>query len=150
MPSATAVREELPSVELRERRRSDAAPVSEQRRYEPRFRVVTRKPLVKHALPSRSVQRSMVAPVAAASCLMVYVLFWTLNMRGAYYRDQLGRQIREARIEQAELEADKRRLQAPGSIFQRAASMGMGRPEHTEFAQLPAAASAPVKGADSR
>ena len=151
---ATAVREENTTVEFGERRRvrgpievlPETPPSSEQRRYEPRFRVVTRKPLVKQLSPAaRSIQRSVALPVMIAAFLMVYVLFWTLNMRGAYYRDQLSRQIRMTRIEQAELEADKRRQQAPGTIFQRAAAFGMRPPEHTEFAQVPAGR-APEKG----
>jgi hypothetical protein len=58
--------------------------------------------------------------------LLVYVLFWVFAMRGGYYRDNLKNRIQAVKIEQAELDAEKRSLQAPAYILRRAsAELGM-------------------------
>lgn len=116
-----------------------AAPLSEQMRPEPRFRVVTRKPLVRHIrrVANDSLQRNLIAAAFPVLCLLVYVMFWTLAMRGGYYRDQLREQIRNIRIERAELEAEKLRLQSPQAVLDRAAKeLGMVPAEQREFARL--------------
>ena len=77
--------------------------------------------------------------VAPGICLLVYVMFWTLALRGGYLKDKLQRQVTDLRAEQRELEAEKRRLQAPGLVAQRAKlELRMGPAERTEYI-MPAA-----------
>jgi hypothetical protein len=114
---------------------------SEQARYQPRFRVVTRKPLVK-APPIRvsPVHRASLLAILPALCMLFYVLFWTLAIRGGYYRDQLQSRIREARMERSSLEAEKRGLQSPGYVLERAAKqLGMRPAERRQYARSPVA-----------
>jgi hypothetical protein len=139
VPPATAVKTDTqPVYDYRSAPRS--VPSSEDAPYEPRYRVVARKPLV--AARRRSAARRSHPPLLLVAipgvCLLAYVLFWTLAMRGGYYRDQIRAEIKTLQIEQAELEAEKRRLQSPGFILHRAAEIGMQRAEQREFAQLPA------------
>lgn len=118
-------------------------PASERARYTPRFRVVTRRPMVAEPRGDGggSLSHSLFVAAVPVLCLLVYVLFWTMTMRGSYYREQLQGEIRTLRLEQAELEAEKRRLQSPALIFQRAArELGMQSAQQREFAQLPATA----------
>lgn len=139
MPSATAVNQVDTLFEAEERVRPAEAPVSEQARYRPRFRVVTRRPLAP-AVPVRvnPTHRATLIAAVPALCLLVYVLFWTLAMRGGYYRAQLQAEIHEIKIERAELEAEKRRLQSPGYILHRASGeLGMQPAGEREFAELP-------------
>jgi hypothetical protein len=124
------------------------APSSEQARYEPRFRVVTRKPL---AAPRKlsglsALQRAMLIGAVPALCLVAYVLFWTLAARGSYVKAQLQAQMKAVRTEQAELDAEKRRLQSPGMILDRAArELAMQPARQRQFAKVGSpAASAPV------
>jgi hypothetical protein len=115
-------------------------PASEYGRYEPRFRVVKRRSLVTpRRKPTGSpLQRALLLGAFPALCLLVYVFFWTLTMRGAYYRAELQHQIQEIKLEQAELEAAKRELQSPALIFARATKeLGMQPPAQREFARLP-------------
>ena len=101
-------------------------PPSESLRPEPRFRVVTRKPLPPLS-PKRGnpVRNTLLFAAIPACCLLAYVVFWTLAIRGGYVRDQLRREIEEVRIEQAEFRAEKLMHQAPGTIFASAAALGM-------------------------
>ena len=132
----------LPSEEMEspdEKVHAERFAVSEQARYRPRFRVVARKPLPT-AQPVRvsPVHRASLLAALPALCLLVYVLCWTLAMRGGYYRDQLRGQIDELMIQQRELQAEKRRLQSPGYILQRAEQdLGMREPEDRLFHKLP-------------
>jgi hypothetical protein len=141
VPSATAVKQvEVPfDHEDRSPADLDAAPGSEFATYRPRFRVVTRRPLA--AAPARvsPAHRASLYAAVPALCLLVYVLFWTMAMRGGYYRDQIREQIQALKIEQAELEAEKRRLQLPGYILSRAAQeLQMEPAGRREFTELPA------------
>lgn len=138
MPSGIAVREVDTPVEKDERFRPEAAPGSEQVPYQPRFRVVTRKPLAP-AAPVRVSPTHRASFLAAfpALCLLVYVLFWTLAIRGGYYRDQLQGRIGQLRVEQAELQAEKLLLQSPGHILERARNeLGMQAALDTEYARI--------------
>lgn len=139
MPSASATQEAGPVLEVKERLDDGRKPASEHARYQPRFRVVTRKPLAGRQRPSGSpFHRTLLLALVPTSCLVTYVFFWTLTMRGAYYRDQLQDEVRHLRIEQADLEAEKRRLQSPRMILERAASELDMQPALTrEFAQIP-------------
>ena len=70
-------------VEREARTRHEAKPPSDHARYEPRFRVVTRKPLVSaQPVLSNPLPRTSLLAAIPALCLLVYVLFWTLAMRG--------------------------------------------------------------------
>lgn len=151
--SAAAQREHSPAAEEKrsgpqpeflEARRAQStteAPPEEAARYRPRFRVVTRRPLaVARRTGSRLADSPWLLAILPGLCLLTYVVFWTLNLRGAYYREQLQQQIAAARIEQAELEAEKRRLQAPALVLDRAArELGMQPASRREFARLPVA-----------
>ncbi len=124
--------------ESEERGRPESAPSSEQSRYRPRFRVVTRRPLPAPPLPADPMHRATLVAAVPALCLLAYVLCWTLAMRGGYYREQIRTEIQALRIEQAELEAEKRRLQSPGYILQRAAAELKMQPASVrEFSELP-------------
>lgn len=128
VPSASAVRRNVvPPVESEEWGRPDPTPTSESGRYEQRHRVVLRRSSApRPARRVRPLQGVSVLAVIPGLFLLVYVLFWVLAMRGGYYRDNLNNRIRAVRIEQADLDAEKRRLQAPTYILQRAAQeLGM-------------------------
>lgn len=141
MALATAVREVGAPVELDARPQPEPILVSEQAPYQPRFRVVTRKPLAPPT-PTRvsSTHRTSLVAAIPAVCLLVYVTFWTLAIRGGYYRDQLQDQLHGLMVEQAELQADKLGEQSPGKILSRAGALGMQAAMDTEFARLPAPA----------
>lgn len=114
--------------------------VSENQRYEPRFRVVVRKPLPSASSTSArwATRRAMLLGAFPAICLLVYVIFWTLTARGAFYRDQLQSEIQSLRVEQGELQAERRRLQSPGLILGRARDeLGMQPAAMRDFARLP-------------
>jgi hypothetical protein len=118
-------------------------PVSEQARPEPRFRVVTRKPtgcggfLPRRRSRLNPLPRTLLISAFPALALMVYVMFWTLAVRGGFYKSELQTQLKNVRIEQAELQATKRRMQSPGLILERAAQLGMQPAVRREFARLP-------------
>src|SRR5688572_14745110 len=116
IPCKSAAREPMMSVEVRtvpaavvskldievyEEAVRTSAPASESAPHAPRFRVVTRKPLpppsLRRANPVRSTLFFAAVP---AVCLLAYVLFWTMAIRGGYVRDQLRRDIEDMRIEQ--------------------------------------------------
>jgi len=87
--------------------------------------------------PTGSVSRIFALAGIPALLLLAYVLFWTLNMRGAYYRDQLQAQIKALRVERMDLEAEKRRRQSPGQNLARAkAELGMVPAREREFARV--------------
>jgi hypothetical protein len=142
--AATAV--DIP-LTLEETGRSSAPPASEQARYEPRFRVVTRKPLrtPRKSASTAPLHRTLLFAAVPALCLLVYVLFWTMAIRGGFYRDQLQTQIQALREERQYLEAGKRAAQASGPILERARVLGMRPPDRKLFFQLPAEKGA-VKG----
>ncbi len=134
---ATAV--DIP-LTLEETGRPSSPPASEQSRYEPRFRVVTRKPIrtPRKRASAAPLPRTLLLAAVPALCLLVYVLFWTMAIRGGFYRDQLQAQIQALREERAYLEAGKRAAQAPGPILERARALGMRAPDRKLFYQLPA------------
>lgn len=107
--------------DVNETQGSIAGLVAEQAAYTPRFRVVQRRspaPARRRAL--HPVQRALLLGAFPALLLLVYVLCWTLAMRGGYTKNALQAKIRETLIVQAELRAEKRRLQSPGPILERA------------------------------
>jgi hypothetical protein len=115
-----------------------SVPPSEQARYQPRFRVVARKAPVRRRSPLLNpVYRTVALAVFPALFLLVYVLFWTLAMRGGYYKGQLQARLDALRIEQAELQVEKRRLQSPGLILHRAGKeLGMQPAGNREYARV--------------
>jgi hypothetical protein len=110
-----------------------AAPPSESAPHAPRFRVVTRKPLPPSPRRPNPVRSTLFFAAVPAVCLLAYVLFWTMAIRGGYVRDQLRRDIEEIRIEQAELRAAKLTSQAPGTIFASASALGMKPAEDKKY-----------------
>jgi hypothetical protein len=111
-----------------------SAPPSESAPHTPRFRVVTRKPLPPQSLRrANPVRRTLFFAAVPAVCLLAYVLFWTMAIRGGYVRDQLRREIEDMRIEQAELRAAKLTSQAPGTIFASATALGMKPAEDKQY-----------------
>lgn len=113
---------------------------TEQARYEPRFRVVTRKPLAPPA-PRRKVNpihSTLLLGMIPAAFMLVYILFWTMAMRGGYYKDRLANRLQRLQIEQAELEAEKHRLQSPGPTLWRAKNeLGMQPADDFEYRKAP-------------
>ncbi len=144
--AATAV--DIP-LTLEETGKPSSPPASEQSRYEPRFRVVTRKPMraQRKRASAAPLHRTLLFAAVPALCLVVYVLFWTMAIRGGFYRDQLQAQIQQLREERQYLEAAKRAAQAPGPILDRAKELGMRAPasDQKEFFRLPAGQDA-IKG----
>jgi hypothetical protein len=114
--------------------------VAEQARYEPRFRVVQRKSLVPRRRPLiNPLHRALAFAAVPTLLLMVYVMFWTLAMRGGYYKAQLQSRIQETLVVQAELKAEKRKRQSPGPILHRAAAeLGMVPAAQREFVRVAA------------
>lgn len=112
-----------------------SVPPSESYRPIPRFRVVTRKPLVNApGRRKRATHHTLAMAVVPGIGLLIYVMFWTLALRGGYYKDQLQAQLTEIRTERRELAAEKRRLQAPGLVAQRAKNeLGMERPDRVDY-----------------
>jgi hypothetical protein len=142
VPSATAVREVESQPFPGERARTRVAPSSEQSRYEPRFRVVARKPpaAARRRASERALGRGVLLSAGPAIVLVFYVLAWTFAMRGAYLRDRYQAQIRTIQTERDDLMAEKRRLQSPGTILARAARELDMRPSgRPEFVQVPTA-----------
>ena len=137
------------SAMIDETTRTGAVPSSEQSRYEPRFRVVTRKSLVparKRAAGS-SLPRTLLFSVVPGLGLVAYILFWTLAMRGGYYKDHLKTELKDLRIEHLELQAEKRRHQSPAVILDYAGKeLGMRPADRRQFAELPAGPGAGAGG----
>ena len=123
-------------LETKETTSAGTTPASEQTRYEPRFRVVTRRPLASRPIRVNSAQRTAIFAAVPAFLLLVYVLFWTMAMRGSYYHQQLQARSDELRIEQRELLAEKRRLTSPAHVLDAAAQLGMAPAMQREFAQV--------------
>ncbi len=124
---------------------SDEATLEDAGTFQPRFRVVVRRAAM--ATAKQATTGSLHFPVALAAipvvCLLVYIMFWTLSMRGGFYRSQLERQIQHERVVRAELEAELNRKRAPGLIGVRAKQLDMVRPERRVFAWTTAIQSAP-------
>lgn len=103
-----------------------AAHPSEYGRPDPKFRVVTRKPLPpQRRRRSNPVRNAMILTAFPAACLLVYVLCWTMAIRGGMMVEQLQQDINRLRVEQADARAQKQALQSPGNILVRAEKMGM-------------------------
>ncbi|HEU4753875.1 MAG TPA: hypothetical protein VFU47_12275 [Armatimonadota bacterium] len=137
--------------DVNETPRTIPAPVAEQARYEPRFRVVTRKSLAPRRRPLiNPLHRALFVGAVPALFLLVYVMFWTLAMRGGYYKAQLQSRIKETMVVQAELRAEKRRLQSPGPIMLRAQSeLGMVPAGERQFVRVGAASAVPAVPEDT-
>jgi hypothetical protein len=143
MPPVSAAAIEIPYLEEQTGAAPDdtAPPASESDRYQPRFRVVTRKPLPRPKparAPSRANRAFALAGIPAA-LLVVYVMFWALAIRGGFTIDDLNRKIAEEKIVYAEQLAQKHALQAPGQILGTARAMGF-KPGEVQRAKVPASA----------
>ena len=136
-PSAVPTTEYLEAVEPRPRSARPRA--SERSPYQPRFRVVKRKSLVRsrRRVPGGVLPGPLILAIVPALCLMVYVLFWTLNVRGGYYKAELQGRLRMVKIEQEELRAEKFRRQSPGRIFAGAVELKMQPAQERQIVQLP-------------
>ena len=112
-----------------------AAPARGRSRLQARFR----RPLAEVRISAaRPLHRAFVFAAVPALALMTYVGSWTLAMRGGYHRDQLRQKIEALRVERADLEAERRRLQSPSLILTRAREeLQMGPALHPEFSKLP-------------
>lgn len=112
---------------------------SEQARYQPRFRVVTRKPLpVRRAVRVSPFSRAMALGAIPALALMGYVLAWTVVMYAGYQSSALRSDIQRLQIERTELETQKRQVQATGRVLQLADTrLGMRPAERRQFVQVP-------------
>jgi len=109
-------------------------------RIQPRFRVVERKAAAPGRRRRRSnpLHRTLALAAIPALCLLVYVSFWTLAMRGGYYKNKVVTQIRALRVENDDLEAQKRSLQSPRRILTRAQhELEMRSADRPEFSRLP-------------
>jgi hypothetical protein len=123
-----------------------SAPPSESGRPEPRFRVVTRKPLP--ALPSRrpnAVRNALFTAAAPCAFLLVYVMFWTMAIQGGFQRDRIQAEIARLKVEQMDLRAAKTGLTSPNSILVRAGQLGMEPAPKKLFARLPGSTSAKMQ-----
>ena len=119
-------------------RQPPSGPVDGEQRQ--RFKVVVRPPAGRSrrrlgdALPM-----AFLTGVVPTLIVLTYVLSGTMAMRGGYYRAQLSDKLKDARIEQADLQAEKRQLQSAGNIMHQAAALGMRPAKDREFRRLPAA-----------
>ena len=104
-----------------------SAPVEVEPEVRQRFRPVPRRGVMATAreAASGSVHFTLAAAAIPAVCLLVYVIFWTLAMRGGYYRAQLQTQLRHEQVVRAELEAQLNQKRAPVLIAKRASDIGM-------------------------
>lgn len=112
---------------------------SEQARYQPRFRVVTRKPLpTRRPIRVSPFSRAMALGAIPALALLAYVLSWTVVMYAGYQVSSLGNDIQRLQIERAELQTQKRQLQATGRILNLAETrLGMRPAVRRQFVQVP-------------
>jgi hypothetical protein len=78
-------------------------------------------------------------------CLVIYVGMWTCAIRRGYDQNRLTARIRLLSLENESLQAEVRRLQAPGRIFREALSMKMERPADIKFVQIPTASRTPAQ-----
>jgi cell division protein FtsL len=91
------------------------------------------------------VQRALLVAIFPAVLLLIYVCFWTMAMRGGYYRNELRTRIRTMQTENAELEAQKQKLQAPDKIALKAqVEQGMKIPGAREQLWLKASPAEPA------
>jgi hypothetical protein len=132
------------SLDYQETPPADTSLLSEQARYQPRFRVVTRKPLpARKAVRVSPFSGALAFAAVPALALLAYVVSWTLVMYGGYQKSALNSEIGSLQIERAELQAEKRHLQAPGRVLDAARRLGMHPAERRQFVQLPASEAAP-------
>jgi len=112
---------------------------SEQARYQPRFRVVTRKPLpARRPIRVSPFSRAMVLGAIPALLLMAYVLSWTVVMYAGYQSSALKGEIQRLQIERTELETQKRQDQATGRVLKLADTrLGMRPADRRQFVQVP-------------
>jgi hypothetical protein len=105
---------------------------------EPRFRIIIQKPMRPAPLRRNSQVRNVTLLAAIPACFLIsYVFFVTAAVKGGYYKSALTRQLEELRVEQADLEADLRRLQAPSVIFSRAEKLGMRTAQDRRYVEVP-------------
>jgi hypothetical protein len=141
VPAATVAKDfDIPlDYEYEETTPAETSLPSEQARYQPRFRVVTRKPLpLRKAVRVSPFSGAMAFAAIPALALLAYVVSWTLVMYGGYQKSALRSEISRLQIERAELQAEKRQFQAPGRVLEAARRLGMQPAEHRQFVQLPA------------
>lgn len=115
-------------------------PSTEQARYNPRFRVVKRRPIAARRVVRVSpFGRAMLYGSIPALCLLAYVVGRIAVMGCGYTKDALRADLARLEIERVELQAEKRGLQAPGRIFELAGKrLGMQGAVERRFVQLPA------------
>jgi cell division protein FtsL len=119
------------------------APSSEQARYQPRFRVVKRRPLVsRRRVRVSPLSRAMIIGAFPALLLLAYVVGRIAVIGCGYTKDALRAELARLEIERVELQAEKSGLQEPGRIGELAAKrLGMQPAVERRFVQLPASAS---------
>jgi hypothetical protein len=139
VPAATVATDFDIPLDYEETTQADTSLPSEQARFQPRFRVVTRKPLpLGKAVRVSPFSGAMVFAAVPALALLAYVVSWTLVMYGGYQKSALRGDIARLQIERAELQAKKREGQAPGRVLEAARRLGMQPAERRQFVQLPA------------
>jgi len=111
---------------------------------EPGFRIVVHKPMRPTPRRRTSQVRNVTVLAAVPACfLILYVFFVTAAVKGGYYKSSLQTQLENLRVEQADLDAELRRLQAPGVIFSRAERLGMRTAEERQYVRAPREARPP-------
>lgn len=138
MPAAAV--QTLESTFHEEILRPTAPPPSETGRPEPRFRVVTRKPLpsAQRRRPN-AVRNALFLAAAPCAFLLVYVIFWTMAIQGGFQRDRIQAEIARLKVEQMDLRAAKTQATSPENILRTAGNMGMVPAPKKLFARVPAA-----------
>jgi hypothetical protein len=138
LPPANAARN-LEPLEPEDAPGREGGPVPEQDRPQQRFKVVRRRPLLRQLrqVGRSPLQRNLMVAALPTACLLIYVMFWVLAMRGGYYRDQLRAQIDEARHLRGKLLAEKLQRQSPNVVLDRAAKeLGMQPAPQRDFARV--------------
>lgn len=105
---------------------------------QPRFRVVTRKPLP--AAPRRrpnAVRNALMIAAVPSAFLLVYVIFWTMAISGGYTADRLRNEIAQLKVEQADQRMQKLALTSPGRIQAAAEALGMRRNPIKKYISVP-------------
>ncbi len=121
----------IPEVVVPEPTSAPSGPGERSRSPVTRTRQVTRR---RQASPFRRAILMTGLPVAI---LVLYVGVWAAAMRGGYYKNRLANRIRTLEVENASLQAEVRRLAAPGRVFQEASALGMERPVDVKFVTVP-------------
>lgn len=106
---------------------------------EPRFRVVTRKPLP--PAPRRrpnTVRNALLLAAIPTAFLLVYVLFWTMAISGGYRMEQLRAEIARMKVEQMDYRTLINQSSSPRVILAKAEALGMRRVPGKKYVRVPA------------